>query len=142
VGVEHLRISAPAQTGAISGALFGIGNVDAAMDGWIQDVVALDTENSVLISQNVKRFTVKDLSILRTTVADGSAGYPLEVQWNGSQILVMGGTIKGDKPLHLRHRCALDRPQRGPLRQGDGRAHPPRAARPVVDRPPCRQRRP
>jgi hypothetical protein len=96
VGVEHLRISAPVQTGAISGVLFGIGNVDAAMDGWIQDVVALETENSVLISQNVKRFTVKDLSILRTTVADGSAGYPLEVQWNGSQILVMGGTIKGD----------------------------------------------
>jgi hypothetical protein len=96
VGVEHLRVSAPVITAPISQPLYGLVQASAVADGWISDVVALETENSVLIDQNVKRFTIQDLSILRSTIADSSAGYPLEVQFNGSQILVQRTTVKGD----------------------------------------------
>ncbi len=96
VGLESLRVSAPVRTVPINQPLFGLLKANAVADGWVRDVVALETENSLLLDQNVKRFTIQDLSILRTTVADGSAGYPLEVQFNGSQILVLRGTIKGD----------------------------------------------
>jgi hypothetical protein len=96
VGVEHLRVTAPVMTGAISQPLFGLMQANAVADGWLSDVVALETENSVLLEATVKRFTIQDLSILRSTIADGSAGYPLEVQFNGSQILVLRTTVKGD----------------------------------------------
>jgi hypothetical protein len=96
VGVEHLRVTAPVITAPISQPLYGLIQVTAVADGWLRDVVALETENSVLIDQNVKRFTVQDLSILRSTIADSSMGYPLEVQFNGSQILVLRTTVKGD----------------------------------------------
>jgi hypothetical protein len=96
VGVEHLRVTAPVITAPISMPLYGLMQVTAVSDGWLSDVIALETENSVLIDQNVKRFTVQDLSILRTTIADSTAGYPLEVQFNGSQILVLRTTVKGD----------------------------------------------
>jgi hypothetical protein len=96
VGLEGVRITAPVVTGPISQPLSGIGQVTAVADGWISDVVAVETENSLLIDQSVKRFTVQDLSVLRSTIADGSAGYPLEVQFNGSQILIQRTTVKGD----------------------------------------------
>jgi hypothetical protein len=96
VGLEHLRITAPVITGAISGALYSIGNVTAVLDGWISDVVALETENSLLLDQNVKRFTIQDLTIQRSMIADSSAGYPLEVQFNGTQILVLRTKVSGD----------------------------------------------
>jgi hypothetical protein len=96
VGVESLRISAPVQTGSIGQALFGIASIGAVADGWLKDIVATETENSISLDQMVKRFTLEDVSVLRTTLADGSAGYPLEVQWSGSQILVLRGIIKGD----------------------------------------------
>jgi hypothetical protein len=96
VGLEALRVTAPAVTMAISGQLFSLLDITAVSDGWVSDVVSTDTENSVTLEPTVKRFTIQDLSILRTTVADGSAGYPLEVQYIGSQILVQRGSIKGD----------------------------------------------
>jgi hypothetical protein len=96
VGLEGLRVTAPARTAAISAASFGLLQVSAVMDGWVSDVVGVDTINSVTIEQTVKRMTIQDLSILRSAPVDTSAGYPLEVQFIGSQILVQRGTIKGD----------------------------------------------
>jgi hypothetical protein len=96
VGLESLRVSAPVITAPISQPLYGLLQANAVIDGWVRDVVALETENSLLLDQNVKRFTIQDLSILRSTIADSSAGYPLEVQFNGSQILVLRGSMKGD----------------------------------------------
>jgi hypothetical protein len=96
VGVEHLRVTAPPLVAAITAPLFNLLRVSAAQDGWLDDVVAEETEVSVALDANVKRFTLRDLVIRRSTVADSSAGYPLEVTLSGSQLLMVGGSMKGD----------------------------------------------
>jgi hypothetical protein len=96
VGVEHLKVMAPTMTGAISGALFGLFQMTAVKDGWVRDFVAAETENSVTLDQNVKRFTIEDFSETRTTVADSTAGYPLEITFAGTQLLVQRTAFKGD----------------------------------------------
>src|SRR5262249_39531404 len=89
VGIEHLKVVAPVMPPTpISKPLYGLMRADAVLDGWMSDVISLETENSVSLGDTVKRFTIQDLSILRTTVADGSSGYPLEVSYSGTQILV------------------------------------------------------
>ncbi len=97
VGVEHLRVVAPTMPPTpITQPLYSLFRIDAVVDGWVNDVTSLETENSVILDTGVKRFTVRDLTISRSVVADGSSGYPLEVQLVGTQILVEGGGISGD----------------------------------------------
>jgi hypothetical protein len=97
VGVEHLQVLAPKVTPVpIDQPLYNLVAVTAAQDGWIRDVVAHETENSVSLDHTVKRFTIDGLSIARSLPADTSRGYPLEVMYGGSQILVMRSSIVGD----------------------------------------------
>jgi hypothetical protein len=97
VGVEHLQVIAPdAPPPPIDQPLYNLVAVSAAQDGWIRDVVAHETENSVSLDHTVKRFTIDGLSIARSRPPDTTRGYPLEVMYGGSQILVMRSSIAGD----------------------------------------------
>jgi hypothetical protein len=96
VGVEGLKVTAPVMTGAISGALFGLFQMTAVKDGWVRDFAAFETENSVSLDQNVKRFTIQDFSEQRSMIADSTAGYPLEITLAGTQLLVQRVSFKGD----------------------------------------------
>jgi hypothetical protein len=98
VGVEHLRVVAPtiAPAPPIDRPLFTLLQVDAVLDGWARDLVAIETENSVSLGATVKRFTIDGLAIERSVTADATSGYPLEVQYGGTQILVLRSSIKGD----------------------------------------------
>jgi hypothetical protein len=95
VGVEHLRVVAPDTSTAISQAQFQVLSVDAAADSWVRDVAAENTVNSLSVGATCKRITVEDFSFSRTSVADGSAGYPLEITLEGTQTLVQRSQVVG-----------------------------------------------
>ncbi|HKA91526.1 MAG TPA: hypothetical protein VKE22_27880 [Haliangiales bacterium] len=98
VGLERVRVVAPALAPPppIDQPLFTLLRASAVRDGWMRDVVALETENSVALSDTVKRFTIDELTIRRSVAAVATSGYPLEVQIGGTQILVERSTIAGD----------------------------------------------
>lgn len=95
VGVEHLRVVAPDTSTAISQAQFQVLSVDAAADSWVRDVAAENTVNSLSVGATCKRITVEDFDFSRTSVADGSAGYPLEITLEGTQTLVQRSQVVG-----------------------------------------------
>jgi hypothetical protein len=98
VGLEGVRVVAPTLNPPppISQPLYTLLSVAAVSDGWVRDVVALETENSVVLGDTVKRFTIDGLTIQRSVPAVATSGYPLEVSYGGTQILVLRSTIKGD----------------------------------------------
>ena len=98
VGLESLRVGAPTLNPPppIDQPLYTLLQVTALLDGWVRDVVALETENSVALSPTVKRLTIDGLTIQRSVAAVATSGYPLEVQYGGSQILVLRSKITGD----------------------------------------------
>jgi hypothetical protein len=96
VGVEHLRVVAPDTSVAISEAQYTTLGLNAVVDGWVRDVATENTVNSVKVSATCKRITIEDFDFSRTSVADGSAGYPLEVTLEGTQTLVQRAKVVGD----------------------------------------------
>ncbi len=97
VGVEHLRVVAPAVTPPpITSPLFTLLQASAVQDGWMRDVAAVETENSVYLGATVKRFTIEDFTLTRTLTPDVTEGYPLEISYSGSQIFVQRSRIAGD----------------------------------------------
>lgn len=95
VGVEHLRVVAPDTSTAISQAQFQVLSIDAAADSWVRDVTAENTVNSLRVGATCKRITIEDFAFSRTSVADGSAGYPLEITLEGTQTLVQRAQVIG-----------------------------------------------
>jgi hypothetical protein len=95
VGVEHLRVVAPETSTAITQAQYTTLSMDAAEDSWVTDVATENTVNSLSVGAGCKRVTVEDFAFSRTSVADGSAGYPLEVTLEGTQTLVQRSTVVG-----------------------------------------------
>ena len=95
VGVEHLRVLAPDTATAISEAQYTLLSIDAAIDAWVSDVATENTVNSLKVGATCKRVTVQDFDFSRTSVADGSAGYPLEITLEGTQTLVQRANIVG-----------------------------------------------
>lgn len=95
VGVEHLRVVAPDTSTAISQAQFQVLSIDAAADAWVRDVATENTVNSLSVGASCKRVTVEDFDFSRTSVADGSAGYPLEITLEGTQTLVQRSQVVG-----------------------------------------------
>jgi hypothetical protein len=96
VGVEHLRVVAPDTATPISQAQFTTLAMNAVSDGWVRDVATENTVNSVKVAATSKRITIEDFDFSRTSVADGSAGYPLEITLEGTQTLVQRAQIAGD----------------------------------------------
>jgi hypothetical protein len=96
VGLESLRVVAPASSTPIDEGQFQILTMHAVQDAWVKDVAAQDTTNSVSLDNTTKRITVEQFDYTRTTPANGSSGYPLELTINGTQILVHKGSMKGD----------------------------------------------
>lgn len=95
VGVEHLRVVAPDTSTAISEAQYTLLGMNAVTDGWVSDVATENTVNSLKVGATCKRITIEDFDFSRSSVADGSAGYPLEITLEGTQTLVQRAQIVG-----------------------------------------------
>jgi hypothetical protein len=97
VGLESMRIVAPAASVPISDPIFSVLDMNAVIDGWVKDVVADESTNGFSIGATSKRITVEDAVFNRVTPIDGSAGYPFSYAITGTQTLVMRSSTHADK---------------------------------------------
>jgi regulation of enolase protein 1 (concanavalin A-like superfamily) len=81
VGLEHLRIQAPATNAAYTAVY-----MDNMVDSWVRDITIQDGVNSFTVQTGVKRVTVDSVNITRTLVISSSAP-PWDFSCNGAQIL-------------------------------------------------------
>lgn len=95
VGLEALRVVVPAQDTPISEAQFTLLRMGAVSDGWVRDVVSLDTHNSTTFGSTVKRLTVDNVHI-RHTVPFTAPARPADFAISGTQILIDRSSVTGE----------------------------------------------
>jgi hypothetical protein len=86
VGVESLRIFAPAQVVEITQRHHEAIQMNGVSDAWLRDIVIEDTVNSVGLGSSVNRITVERVSV-RHSVATKGAAKPADFSVNGAQVL-------------------------------------------------------
>jgi hypothetical protein len=87
VGVEHLRIVAPAEDVDISFPQYQALTMTSVIDGWVQDVAIQDTDNSVSIGSGTKQITLDAVTVSHSLPFTHSAG-PADFSVSGTQILL------------------------------------------------------
>ena len=95
VGLESLRVVVPAQDKPISEAQFTLLRMGAVSDGWVRDVVSVDTHNSTTFGSTVKRVTVDNVHI-RHTVPFTAPARPADFAISGTQILIDRSSVTGE----------------------------------------------
>jgi hypothetical protein len=87
VGLEHLKITAPAQDVDISQPEYEALTMDSVIDAWIRDVFIQDTENTITLSTQTKQITFDNVTIAHSIPFTFSAG-PVDFAISGTQVLV------------------------------------------------------
>jgi hypothetical protein len=95
VGLESLRVVVPAQDKPISEAQFTLLRMGAVSDGWVRDVVSVDTHNSTTFGSTVKRVTVENVHI-RHTLPFTAPAAPADFAISGTQILIDRSSVTGE----------------------------------------------
>src|SRR5581483_5407525 len=80
VGLEHLRVQAPAANESYIAVY-----MDNIIDSWVRDVTIQDGVNSFTVQNGAKRVTVDSVNIIRTVVISSSAP-PWDFSCDGTQI--------------------------------------------------------
>ena len=93
IGIEDLRINAPAQSVTISEGHHRAFTMSGITDGWARNIEIFNTVNSVSVTG--KRITVDNISIIHDVPTLGAAK-PADLNGSGSQILFNSCYIKGD----------------------------------------------
>jgi hypothetical protein len=93
VGVEHLSVIAPAVDVDINHPQFTGLSMSAVINGWAQDLVFQDTQNTVTISGNVKQVTLDNIHVNHTVVHTGDRMTDFGV--SGTQVLVNKSSSDG-----------------------------------------------
>ena len=87
VGIEHLSIAAPPADTNISMAEFQAISMSKLIDGWVQDVIAHDTDNTMTIGGGTKRITFDRVAVTHSVPFTNAAG-PADFAVSGTQILL------------------------------------------------------
>jgi hypothetical protein len=95
VGVESLRVTVPAQDKPISEAQYTLLSMNAVIDGWVRDVVSIDTHNSTTFGSTVRRVTVENVHI-RHTLPFTAPAAPADFAISGTQILLDRSSVTGE----------------------------------------------
>ena len=95
VGVESLRVVVPAQDKPITEAQYTLLRMNAVRDGWMRDIVSVDTQNSTTFGPTVGRVTIDNVHI-RHTVPFTAAAAPADFAISGTQILLDRSSVTGD----------------------------------------------
>ena len=93
IGIENLRINAPAQSGTINEGHHRAFTMSGVTDAWAKNIEVFNTVNSVSVTG--KRITVDHLSIIHNLPTVGAAK-PADLNGSGSQILFNKCFIQGD----------------------------------------------
>jgi hypothetical protein len=99
VGLEHLRVIAPAVTVSIGGPSYTFLGMGAVSDGWVQDVAFQDFTNGVQIGGSAKRLTLQDFTVLHTVPQQSPP--PADIGIGGQQVLVQRGSSTGGSFVHF-----------------------------------------
>jgi hypothetical protein len=94
VGLESLRVIVPAQDKPISESQYTLLRMNAVSDGWVRDVVSIDTQNSTTFGSTVRRVTVDNVHI-RHTMPFTAAAAPADFALSGTQILLDRSSVAG-----------------------------------------------
>jgi hypothetical protein len=94
VGVESLRVMVPARDKPISEAQFTLLSMNAVLDGWVRDVVSVDTHNSTTFGSTARRVTVDNVHVQHTRPFTASAA-PADFAISGTQILLDRSSVTG-----------------------------------------------
>ncbi|HZR27767.1 MAG TPA: Ig-like domain-containing protein [Terriglobales bacterium] len=87
VGLEHMKIIAPAQDVDISFPQYQALTMDGVMDAWISDVFIQDTENTITLTTSTKQITFDNVTIAHSIPFTFSAG-PVDFAISGTQVLI------------------------------------------------------
>jgi hypothetical protein len=94
VGLEAMRVVAPAQDKPISERQFMLLRMNAVSDGWLRDVVAIDTQNTTTFGPSVRRVTVERVQV-RHTLPFTAPAAPADFAISGTQILLERCSVLG-----------------------------------------------
>jgi hypothetical protein len=95
VGLESLRVEAPAQDKPITERQYTLLRMNAVSDGWVRDVVAVDTQDSTTFAPTVRRVTIDDVH-MRHTMPFTAAAAPADFALSGTQILLLRSSVSGE----------------------------------------------
>jgi hypothetical protein len=95
VGVEHLSITAPAADVDISMPQFQALSMNSTINGWLQDVMVHDADNSISIGGGTKQITLDNVTITHSLAFTHSAG-PSDFGISGTRILLNKCSSKGN----------------------------------------------
>jgi hypothetical protein len=95
VGVESMRLVAPAQTVPISQPTYALLDMSAVVDAWVHDVAGEEFTSGFTVGSTAKRVTLEDSRIDRAAPIDGTAGYPFHFSVDGQSVLVQRCTSVG-----------------------------------------------
>jgi hypothetical protein len=125
VGVEDLRIVAPAVSVGFHDAHTIAMEINAAADSWVRNVAMIDTTEGVRMDFNSERVTLTRVDVEQSKTVTSSAR-PFDFAINGTQVLVDRATGTGDKVTFF----ATEPRQQGPVVilnsvfHGDGNLEP------------------
>ena len=88
IGIENLRVTAPAVVQPISSPMYTLLTMNVVTDSWVRDLYVKDCTNCISLSSTSKRLTLEDVVIQHTVTADGSSGYPADFSMNGTHVLM------------------------------------------------------
>jgi hypothetical protein len=95
VGVESLRVVAPALDVPISQPQYTFLTINAVIDAWVNDIEVQETENGISIGPAVKRMTVERVHVRHSQQHSGSAA-PADFSISGTQILLDRCLVDGE----------------------------------------------
>jgi hypothetical protein len=125
VGVEDLRIVAPALKSTLSGHHFNAMQIRSAEDSWVRNLRIIDTTEAVSAGQGTRRITIDRVDVTQSVPIVGHAK-PADFSIGGTQILINRCTATGDNVFYI----ATGPREQGPnvvlncVFRGDGHVQP------------------
>jgi hypothetical protein len=100
VGVENLRIVAPAKKIMLYDGHFDALRMKSAMDSWVRDVRIIDTTEAVGLGEDTRRITVDSVNVTQSIPIQGAAK-PADFTAGGTQILFNRCSATGDNVFYV-----------------------------------------
>src|SRR5206468_712757 len=94
VGIESLRVTAPADDVPIDCAQYTLLRLNAVSDAWVRDIAVQETQNGIAICPTARRITLERVRI-RHSLPHTSAAAPADIAISGTQILIDRCSVSG-----------------------------------------------
>ncbi|MGO4517515.1 hypothetical protein AB4Y89_17105 [Terriglobus sp. 2YAB30_2] len=100
VGVENLRLVAPARSVTLNDKHFNGLQMNNVVDGWVRNLRIFDTTEAVGIGKDARRITVQQVDVTQSKPIVGNAK-PADFSANGTQVLFDRCSATGDSVFYI-----------------------------------------